>query len=257
MDKVQLDDNGNNGSNQDVEETEEDNEGKEKGSSEEFNVEVCQKKETVKDCQLFRPFTYTHTVDKSQPVEDLPMVDVEDEGVRTQNCNGNRNVEHCVDMNVKKKDEATFLVDEQYLSDDDTLGDKTKLICTANNSDVIGHLCSDKNRPCRRVGESVASVQNHENINMNDSELASDNKCKIHNRMVRNSEWQKCLSGNQLTVVNCGDGSVDSVLRQGHQERLHLKWHLQQQVSSRDWISLCSLSEYYCSTQHMTVESIC
>lgn len=256
MDKVQLDDNGNSGSNQNVEETEEDSEGKEKGSSEEFNVEISQTRETVKDCHLSGPFTDTHSVDKTDPVKDLPVFDIEVEDVRTQNDNGNRNVECGVDVSVRKKDEATFLVDEQYLCDGDILGDKTKQMCTVINSDVIGHLCGGKSRPCRSVDESVASVQNHENINMNDTELASDNKCKIRNRLLSNSEWQKCLSGNRLTVVNCGDGSVDTVLRQGQQECLHLKWHLQQQVSSQDWISLCSLSEYYYSTQHMTVESI-
>jgi hypothetical protein len=236
-----------------VEETEEDTERKEKGSSEEFNVEDCQKKDTINlGCQLIRPLTDTHTVGKSDPGEDLRMFDIEDEGARIQIDNGNRNVEHCVDMSVKKKDQATFLVDEQYLSGDDTLGDKTKQICTIDNGDVIGHLCCDKNRHCRMVDESVASVQNCENIRMNGLEVASYNKCKIHNMMLRNSEWQKSFNGNELTAVNCGDGGVDSVLRQGRHERLYLKWNLKQQVSSRDWISLCSMSEYCYSMQHKT-----
>ena len=54
---------------------------------------------------------------------------------------------------------------------------------------------------------------------------------------------EESVSGNRLSVVNRGSGGVDGVLRLGHQERLHVVWHIQQQISSRDWISLCSYGE--------------
>jgi hypothetical protein len=255
LEEVQLDDNGNNGSSQDVEETEEDAEGREKGNSEEFNVEDCQKKTTLEECQLVRPFIDTHTMDKSEPLENLQMFHVEDEGGRSQNDNGNRDFENLSYTNVRKEDEATFIIDGQNLSD--ALDDKAEQICTINNSDVIGHLCSDEDTYCRRVDKSNASVQNHENTRKTDAELLSNSKCKSHNGTLRTSEWQECFSGNRLIVVNQGDGGVGSVLRQGHQERLHLKWRLQEQVSPQDWISLCNLSEYHHNVQHTTIEPIC
>lgn len=247
MGEVQLDDNGNGGSSQDVEETEEDAEGKEKGINEEFNVEDRQKKKTVEDYQLIRLFTDTDTSDRSKHLEDLQMFDVENDGMRSQNGNGDRNFENCCDSSVKRKDEATFLIDGQYLSDGvNTLGDKAEQVCTIDNSDVTGHLCSDEDRCCRKVDKSIASVQCCENIRINNTELVSKSTYETHNRTLKNSV-RECFSGNRLTVVNRGDGGVDGVLRQGHQERLHLKWHLQQQVNPQDWISLCSLSEYHCS----------
>lgn len=258
MEEVQLDDNGNNGAGQDVEETEEDAEGKKKGNSKEFNVEDHQKKKTLEECRLVRPFIDTHTVDKSEPLENLQMFHVEDESGTSMNDNENRNYESLSDTNVRKEDEATFVIDRQNLSDGvNALDDKAEQIHTVDKSDVIGHLCSDEDTYYRRVDRSIASVQNHENMKKNDAELVLNSKCKFHSRTLRTSEWQECFSGNQLIVVNQGDDGVGSVLRQGHQERLHLKWHLQQQVSPRDWISLCSLSEYHHSVQHETIVPIC
>lgn len=250
LEEVQLDDNGNNGASQDVEETEEDAEGEDKGNSEEFNVEDHQKKKTLEECRLVRPFIDSHAMDKSEPLENLQMFHVEDEGGRSQNDNENRNFENLSDTNVRKEDEATFVIDRQNLSDGvNALDDKAEQIHTIDNSDEDTYY--------RRVDRSIASVQNHENMRKNDAEIVLNSKCKSHSRTLRTSEWQECFSGNQLIVVNQGDDGVGSVLRQGHQERLHLKWHLQQQVSPRDWISLCSLSEYHHSVQHETIEPIC
>ncbi|PSN38360.1 hypothetical protein C0J52_06915 [Blattella germanica] len=58
------------------------------------------------------------------------------------------------------------------------------------------------------------------------------------------TEWDGSFGNNRLSVVNRGSGGIDGVLRQGHQERLHLKWHIEQQVSTRDWISLCNLGKF-------------
>jgi hypothetical protein len=244
LEEVQLDDNGNNGASQDVEETEEDAEGKEKGNNEGFNVEDHQKEKTLEECRLVRPFIDSHTMNKSEPLENLQMFHVEGEGGRSQNDNENRNFENLNDTNVRKEDEATFVIDRQNLSDGVTaLDDKVEQIHVLDNSDVVGHSFSDEDR-------SIASVQN-------DAELVLNSRCKSHSRTLRTSEWQECFSGNELIVVNLGDDGVGSVLRQGHQERLHLKWHLQQQVSPRDWISLCSLSEYHHSVQHETIEPVC
>lgn len=254
LEEVHLDDNGNNGASQDAEETEEDAEGKEKRNGEEFNVEDHQKIKTLEEFRLVRPFIDTHSMDKSEPLENLEMFHIEDEGGRSQNDNENRNFENLSDTNVRKEDQATFVIDRQNLSDGmNALDGKAEQIHTIDNSSVIGHLCSDGGTYCRRVVRSIASVQNHENMRRNDAEEVLNSKCKSDSRTLRASEWQECFSGNQLIVVNQGDDGVGSVLRQGHQERLHLKWHLQQQVSPQDWISLCSLSEYYHSVQHETI----
>jgi hypothetical protein len=248
LEEVQLDDNGNNGSSQDVEETEEGAEGEEKASIEELNVEDCQKNRTLEECNLVRPFV--DTVDKSEPLENLQIFHVEDESRRRKNDNGNRNVENLSDTNIRREYEATFIVDGQNLNEEVNAVDEAKQMCTIDNSDVNGHLCSDEDAYCTRVNRSIAGVQNHERMRKNDAELVLHRKCKSHNRTLSSSEWQECFSGNHLIVVNQGDGDVCSVLRQGHQERLHLKWHLQQQVSPQDWISLSSLSEYHNCVQH-------
>jgi hypothetical protein len=246
LEEVQLDDNGNNGSSQDAEETEEGAEGKEKGSSKEFNVEDCHKNRTIEERHLVRPFIDANTVDKSEPPENFQIFHVEEESGRSQNDNGNRNVENFSGTNVRKEDEATFIVDGQNLNGEANAVDEAKQMCTIDNSDEDSY--------CRRVNRSAASVHNHECMRKNDAELVLNSKCKSHNGMLSSSEWQECFSGNQLIVVNQGDGGVGSVLRRGRQERLCLKWHLQQQVSPQDWISLSSLSEYHHCVQHMSIQ---
>jgi hypothetical protein len=246
-DEVQLDDNGNNGSNQDVEETEEDAKDKKKENNEELNVEDHQKERTLEDCQCIRPFIDTHSMDRSEPLDDLQMFHAKDEDKGSQSDKGNINFENCSNKDVRKKDATTFFAAGQYLRERvNTCDDKANQICIIDNNDVFGHLCGDEGRCCKRVDESDASVHSHENIT-SVAELVSNSKCKTHNRKLKTSEWQESVSGNELIVVNCGDGGVCNILRQGHQEHLHLKWHLQQQVSPQDWICLCSLREYHYS----------
>jgi hypothetical protein len=250
LEEVQLDNNGNNGSSQDVEEAEEGAEGKDKGNNGEFKVEDCQKNRSLEEFHLVRSFIDIHTVDKSEPLENSQMFCVDESG-RSGNDNGNRNAEDSDDTYVKKEDETTLIVDRQNVDDGvNGVDDKAEQMHTNMNSDVTGQLCSDEDTYCRRVNRSFDSVQNHESMRKNDAELVLNSKCTSRNRVFSTSEWQECFSGNQLIVVNQGDGGVADVLRQGHQERLHLKWHLQQQVSPQDWISLSSLSEYHHSVQH-------
>jgi hypothetical protein len=253
LEEVQLDDNGNNGSSQDVEETQEGARGKEKGSREECNVEDCRKNRTVEECHPVRPFIDTNTADKSEPLENLQIFHVEEESGRSQNGNGNRNIENLSDTNVRKEDEATFIIDGQNLNEEVNAVDEAKQMCAVDNCDVIGHLCSDEDAHCRRADRSTAGVQNHGSMKKNDAELVLNSTCKSRSRMFSSSEWQECCSGNQLIVVNQGHGGAGSVLRQGRRERLCLKWRLQQQVSPQDWISLSSLSEYHHCLQHKSI----
>ncbi|KAJ9575739.1 hypothetical protein L9F63_007385, partial [Diploptera punctata] len=91
--------------------------------------------------------------------------------------------------------------------------------------------------------ESRAShVHNPESSIPNDGIELDDNG---NNEDVEETQEDKrdeeSVNGNRLSVVNRSSGAVDGVLRLGHQERLFIVWHIQQQVSSRDWISLCSI----------------
>jgi hypothetical protein len=237
-----------------VEETEEDAKDKKKGNCEEFNVEDHQQEKPLEDCQCIRPFIDTHPTDRSERLGDLQMFHAEDEESRLQNDKGNRNFENCSNTNVTKKDATTFFPAGQYFRDEvNTCDDKAKETCTMDNNGVMDDLCGDEDRCSKRVDESNASVHNHKNIRKSVAEVVSNSKCKTHNRMMKTSEWQERFSGNELIVVNCGDGGLCNVLRQSHQECLHLKWHLQQQVSPQDWISLCNLSEYHYSIQHKAI----
>jgi hypothetical protein len=236
-----------------VEETEEDAKDSKKGNCEEFNVEGHQQERASEVCQCIRPFIDTHPMDRSERLEDLQMFHAEDEDLGCQNDKGNTNFESWSNTNVRKKDATTFFPAGQYLRDRvNTCDDKAKELCTIDNNGVMDDLCGDGDRCSKRVYESNASIHNHENIR-GVAEVVTNSKCKTHYRMIKTSEWQESYSGNELIVVNCGDGGVCNVLRQGHQEHLHLKWHLQQQVSPRDWISLCNLSEYHYSTQHKAI----
>jgi len=237
-----------------VEETEEDAEDKRKGNCEEFNVEDHQKERALEDCQCIRPFIDMHPIDKSEPLEYSETFHAEDEDAGCQNDKGNRNFENYSNTNVRKKDATTFFAPGKYLRNSvNTCDYKAKEMCTIDNNDVMDHLCGDEDGCSQRVDESNASVQNHENVRENVAEVVSNSKCKTHNRMIKPSEWQDSFGGNKLLVVNSGDGGMCSVLRQGHQERLHLKWSLQQQVSPQDWISLCNLSEYHYILQQKAI----
>ncbi|XP_069683544.1 E3 ubiquitin-protein ligase HECW2-like isoform X2 [Periplaneta americana] len=95
-------------------------------------------------------------------------------------------------------------------------------------------ICSNSN--LRKARYAVA-----EQCLNGDSGPAGDvfgDQCRTRHRVP-----MECFGSNRLSVVNRGSGGIDGVLRQGHQERLHLKWHIQQPVSPRDWIALCSLNE--------------